>query len=227
MPTSGPAKEPARVAKTAGPVLLTGFEPFGGDAINPSWEVAARLHGETIAGYGVVAERLPCTFAGSVPALRRAMRRHRPALVIALGLAASRGAVGIERVAVNLIDARIADNAGAQPIDVPVQRGGPAARFSNLPVKAIAAALAAAGLPGEVSMSAGTYVCNQVFYALMRELARAPGRARGGFIHLPPLPGQRPAAGLALEEQLRAIRLAVQVALSTPADHTTSAGRID
>jgi pyroglutamyl-peptidase len=228
MPTAPRAARGAVVPP--GPVLLTGFEPFGGDELNPSWEVALRLAGERIGGRIVVAERLPCTFAGSLPALHRALHRHQPALVLALGLAASRSAIGIERVAINLIDARIADNAGHQPIDEPVLALGAPALFTRLPVKAIAAALQEGGYPAEVSLSAGSYVCNQVFYALMHRLAETPS-VRGGFIHLPLLPQQGPGPGrgqaLALDAQVDAVRLAIEVALTRGEDIATSAGRID
>jgi pyroglutamyl-peptidase len=172
----------------AGPILLTGFEPFGGDDVNPSWRVAEALHGETVAGARVLALRLPTEFGRSLRVLRPALRRHAPSLVVALGQASGRAGLSIERVAINLIDARIPDNAGAQPIDAPVVRGGPAAHFSTLPLKAIAAALRARGVPAEVSQTAGTFVCNQVFYGLQHALART--RVRSGFVHVPSLPEQ-------------------------------------
>lgn len=195
-------------------VLLTGFEPFGGEVINPSWEVARALHGREIAGARMVAEQLPCAFARSLPALQQALRRHRPAAVVCLGLAGSRSAVSVERVAVNLADARIADNDGAQPLDQPVCAGGPAAHFLRLPAKAIVARLLAEGLPAELSHTAGSFVCNQVAYGLMQALRRRPG-VPAGFIHLPPLPqqaAQHPRSQpLALDRQVRAIALAIAV----------------
>ncbi len=219
------------VPSMSAPILITGFEPFDGDRLNPSWEVARALDGRRVAGHRLVALRLPCTFADAMPALNAAIDSLRPCLVLGLGLAASRAAVSIERLAVNLIDARIPDNAGVQPIDEPVVAEGPAAYFTSLPVKALHAALHEAGLPVEVSHSAGTFVCNQVFYTLMHRLRAWPGLS-GGFIHLPPLPEQaarypgcRP---LALDEQVRAILLAVTVALTRPAEHHQhSTGRID
>lgn len=211
-------------------ILLTGFEAFGGDTLNPSREVARALDGRRIAGRRVVGRCLPCTFEAALPALNEAIDELRPALVIGLGLAASRAAVSIERVAINLVDARIADNAGAQPIDQPVLAGAPAAYFASLPVKAIHAGLREAALPAEVSHSAGTFVCNQVFFGLMHRL-RAWPQAKGGFIHLPPLPeqaaryiGSRP---MALDEQVRAVQLAITIALTRQADLALSAGTID
>jgi pyroglutamyl-peptidase len=210
-------------------LLLTGFEPFDGDALNPSWEVARALDGESIAGVRIVAQQLPCVFATAIGALEQALQRHRPRHVLALGLAGSRSAVSVERVAINLVDARIADNAGAQPIDEPVLHAAPAAYFSTLPVKAIVAALAGAGLPAELSFSAGSFVCNQVFFGLMHHLARHP-QVRGGFIHLPPLPAQavrHPGAQtLALADQVRALWLAIEVVLGAGPDRRDVGGTL-
>jgi pyroglutamyl-peptidase len=141
-----------------------------------------------------------------------------------LGLAASRDEVSVERVAININDARIADNAGAQPIDEPVIAGAPAAYFSTLPIKAIVAALRDADLPATVSQTAGTYVCNHVLFALMHRLRRRPA-VRAGFIHLPPL---LPAgAGLTLDRQVLAVRLALATALGQPHDLRESGGALD
>lgn len=199
-------------------ILVTGFEPFGGAALNPSGEAARALDGQSIAGQPVRGVVLPCVFAQAPRALRAAIRRHRPALVLSLGLAASRRGFHFERVAVNLIDARIADNAGAQPVDVPVAAHGPAAAFTTLPVKAMAAALQAAGPAGGhdavVSWSAGSFVCNQVFYALMR--SRVP---RAGFLHV--------GGDLAVPAIVQGVRVALAAALGRQEDLAVSAGRID
>jgi pyroglutamyl-peptidase len=193
-------------------ILMTGFEPFGREAVNPSWEVARALHGQSRGGAQITAVQLPCVFAQSLPALRQAIRRHRPQLVLCLGLAGSRSAISLERVAVNLCDARIADNAGAMPAGTPVVAGGPAACFTRLPVKALVQRLRQAGLPAELSLSAGSFVCNQVFYGLMHALRRQP-QVPAGFIHLPPLPAQAAAhpgsTPLALAEQVRGLALVV------------------
>jgi pyroglutamyl-peptidase len=209
--------------------LVTGFEPFDGDAVNPSWQIAQALHGQRLHGATVQAEQLPCTFEQSVPALQAALRRHRPQLVLALGQA-SRPAISLERVALNVIDARIPDNAGAQPIDEPVRAGAPAAYFGTLPVKAMLAALRKAGIGAEVSQTAGTFVCNQVFFALMHALRRRPG-VRGGFVHVPLLPGQAAARGLGegmpLDVQTAGVRLALVTALRTRVDRRLGAGQVD
>jgi pyroglutamyl-peptidase len=198
-------------------ILLTGFEPFGGEVINPSWEVARSLHGQVIAGATVHARCLPTTFAGAPRALADAMAVVKPELAIALGQASGRSEISIERVAVNLIDARIPDNAGERPQDVPVLADAPPAYFSTLPVKAIRNGLRAAGHPSGRSLTAGAFVCNQLFFELQHRLA---GRGlRSGFIHLPALPEQAartlptvPSMGLAA--QIDAIKLAIAIALS-------------
>jgi pyroglutamyl-peptidase len=196
------------------PVLVTGFEPFGGEALNPSARVAQALHGRTIDGVPVIGAVLPCVFGAAIDALRDALERHRPQLVLALGQAAGRSALSLERVAINVDDARIPDNAGVQPVDTPVVAKGPAAHFTTLPVKAMVAALRAAGHPAELSHSAGTFVCNHVFYGLQHAL-RARRSARSGFMHLPLLPEQARAGqpSLALAAMIDGTALALATAL--------------
>lgn len=199
-------------------ILLTAFEPFGGDPVNPSLLIARQLHGQTIAGARVVAVELPCVFHQALTVLEEALERTRPtlAVAVALGLAAGREGLSIERVAINVDDARIPDNAGAQPVDQPIALKGPAAWFSTLPIKAIAAALNQAGVPASVSQTAGTFVCNHVFYGLQQRLAGTG--VRSGFIHVPLLPEQaerypgKPV--LSLDAQVRGVRLALEVALT-------------
>ena len=169
-------------------ILLTGFEPFGGQSLNPSWEVASALQGLQLPGAQVVAMQLPCVFAQALPALQQALTQHTPDIVLALGQAEGRCDLSVERVAINVMDARIPDNAGAQPIDVPVIAGGPAAYFSTLPIKSLVAGLKAAGFPASVSQTAGTFVCNQVFYGLQHALVGQG--VHSGFMHLPLLPEQ-------------------------------------
>lgn len=165
-------------------VLLTGFEPFGGASRNPSGEIALAWHGRDVAGARVVGAVLPCVFGRARRELDQLLRRHRPSVVLCLGVAAGRAAITPERVAINVDDARIPDNACRQPIDHPVVRGGPVAYWSTLPVKAIVADLRARGLPAEVSQTAGTFLCNHVFYALMYAIRRRTG-VRAGFVHVP------------------------------------------
>lgn len=206
-------------------VLLTGFEPFAEAAVNPSWQAVRALHGRRIAGHRVVARELPVAFGESSKRLRAAIRDTRPAAVLCVGLAASRDAISLERVAINLDDARIPDNAGRQPIDAAIVEGGPAAYFTTLPIKAIHAAIGAAGLPVEVSQTAGTYVCNHVFYGLMHALRRRRG-VRAGFVHVPPAMDAS-ARGLPLDAIVEALRIAVRVTLTTSEDTRVSAGAVD
>lgn len=206
-------------------VLLTGFEPFGGAASNPGWQAVRALHGTRIAGHRIVARELPVEFGESLKRLRAMIREVRPDVVICVGLAASRGAVSLERIAINLDDARIPDNAGRQPIDTAIVEGGPAAWFSSLPIKAIHAAIGAAGIPVEVSQTAGTYVCNHVFYGLMHALRRRR-RVRAGFIHVPPTTDTDP-RGLPPDAIVKALRIAVRTTLATNEDARVSAGAID
>ncbi|RMI07058.1 pyroglutamyl-peptidase I, partial [Cellulomonas triticagri] len=176
-------------------VLLTGFEPFDGQEVNASWaavrEVAAGWDAEA-EGATLVTALLPVSFARAPGALDALLAEHAPDLVVAVGEAGGRSAVSVERVGLNVQDARIPDEDGAQPVDSPVVADGPAAYFSTLPVKACLAAVLAADVPGEVSSTAGTYVCNTLAYVVGDRLAAgagAPG-ARGGFVHVPRLPEQ-------------------------------------
>jgi pyroglutamyl-peptidase len=208
-------------------VLVTGFDAFGGDALNPSWLVAQALHRRQIAGHRVVAAQLPTVFDESLAVLGGLVRQHRPALVVCLGLAAGRASLSLERVAININDARIADNADAQPVDTPVVPGGPAAYFSTLPIKAMLVALQQAGVAAEVSQTAGTFVCNHVFYGLMHQLATGRGlrKVRGGFIHVPALPGQA-AVSMPLDEMVRGLQLALRCALALQGDIRHGAGAV-
>ena len=210
-----------------GTVLLTGFDPFGGDAVNPSWLIASALHRRQIGGHRVLAAQLPTQFSASVPRLKALLKAHRPALVICLGLASGRAALSLERIAINVDDARIADNAGAQPVDTPVVPGGPAAYFTSLPIKAMRQAIQAAGVPAEVSQTAGTFVCNHIFYALMHALATTRGlaRTRGGFIHVPMLPEQG-APSLPLQAMVDGLRVGIRTALATAQDVQAGGGAI-
>ena len=213
-------------------VLLTGFEPFDQDLINPSWEASRQLDGVRLSeDVHIVARRLPCAFATAGACLTRLIAEFDPVMVIATGLAPGRSDFSMERVAINVNDARIPDNAGNQPVDAPVVDKAPAAYFSTLPIKAMVRHLRDAGIPASVSNTAGTFVCNHVFYALMHRLARraAPG-VRGGFIHIPALPqqaAQHPGmASMALETQVTGIREAIRTAMTVQQDLLENAGQL-
>lgn len=210
-------------------ILLTGFDPFGGEPINPSWEAVRALHGKRIGGHRVVARQLPTEFAASLRLLQAAMREVKPAIVLGVGQAGGRPQLSLERVAINLQDARIPDNAGAQPVDEAVIADGPAAYFSTLPVKAMLEALLLAGLPAEISHSAGTYVCNHIAYAMLHLASKRRG-VRAGFIHIPYLPAQaarrRGAASMAQAEVERGLRIALLAAVATTIDRKLRGGSI-
>jgi len=212
-------------------ILLTGFEPFGGERVNPSWQVAQALHGVRLGEAEVVALQLPCVFGAALAPLAQALQALQPTLVLSLGQAAGRCDLSVERIAINVDDARIADNHGASPIDQPVVAGGPAAYFSTLPIKAIVAALRAQALPASVSQTAGTFVCNHVFYGLMHLLREHPG-VRGGFMHVPLSTAQashhrgQPSMSLAAMEQ--GVHLALAAALQHQGpDLALAAGALD
>jgi pyroglutamyl-peptidase len=209
-------------------VLLTGFEPFGGERINPSGELARALDGETINGHRVIAAILPVAFAATVPALEALLETHRPALVLATGQAGGRSELAIERVAANLVDARIADADGMQPIDEPVVADAPAAYFSTLPVKAMLARLRVLGIPASLSQSAGLYVCNQVFFALAHLVATRYRGTRAGFVHVPWLPEQaarhQGQPSMALETMIAGVRAAIECAVATRRDLRIAGG---
>ena len=206
-------------------ILLTGFDAFGGASLNPSWLAAQALHGCQIAGHRVVAAQLPTVFDASLHRLKALLKQHQPALVLCVGQAGSRRAISLERVAINVNDAPLADNVGAQPVDTLVVPGAPAAYFTSLPIKAMLAALQRAEVAAEVSQTAGTFVCNHVFFGLMHELAtQHPLRhTRGGFVHVPYLPEQG-APSMALDEMVRGLRLALRCALHTNGDAALGAG---
>lgn len=211
-------------------VLVTGFEPFDADTVNPSWEVARALDGWQSSGAHVHAVQLSCVFGQAMTQLDAAIGQRQPQLVICLGLAGGRNEVSLERVAINIDDARIPDNNGQQPVDDAIVAEGPTAYFSTLPIKAIVRDLQATGLPGAVSNTAGTFVCNHVFYGLMHRLAQRPGTARGGFVHLPCLPEQAAlypnAPTLPLNTQIQAVRSVIETALAVNVDIRETAGRL-
>lgn len=208
-------------------VLVTGFDPFGGSAVNPSWDAIHALDGRMVGGHRIIGAELPTVFGASLQRLEALMDQHQPRLVICTGQAGGRGAISLERVAINVNDARIPDNAGAKPIDVPIVPDGPAAYFATLPIKAMLQALLDAGVRAEVSQTAGTFVCNQTFYGLMHLLARPRWQGvRGGLIHVPWLPEQGQPSML-LKDIVRGLELAIACALSTRDDIRKEAGALN
>ncbi len=204
-------------------VLLTGFEPFNGATINPAWEAVRALEGWQGDGFQVEVRQLPCVFGDANEDLAALIDELHPDVVIAVGQAGGRPDISVERVAINVDDAAILDNGGQQPVDAAIAQGGPSAYFSTLPIKAIVRALRERSVLASVSQTAGTFVCNHVFYGLMHHAAAQPQPIKAGFIHVPFLPEQAAARAdappsMALEDIIAGIKLAVEVTLSVDAD---------
>lgn len=189
-------------------LLITGFDPFGGEAVNPAWEAVSRLP-ETIGDYRLTKLQIPTIFETAADTVLAAAKLDPPDVILCVGQAGGRDAVTPERIAINCTDARIPDNAGDQPAEQPVLPGGPDGIFSTVPVRSMADAICAAGLPGKVSNTAGTFVCNDTLYRLLHYYAGS--NVRVGFIHVPHLPGQAKAGApsLPLADIIAALSAAV------------------
>lgn len=209
--------------------LVTGFDPFGGDEVNPSSLAVGKLR-KRIGRLAIQTATLPTSYARSANVLREAISKTRPDIVLCVGQAGGRTELCLERVAINVQDARIRDNDGKQPIDKPVIPGGPAAHFATLPIKACVAALRKAGLPAAVSNTAGTFVCNHIFYALMDMVSAQARPPRGGFLHIPYVPDQAARLGgapsMAVGDIVRGIEIILEVSAARTTDMRTIEGRI-
>ncbi|MDQ2740799.1 MAG: pyroglutamyl-peptidase I [Chloroflexota bacterium] len=199
-------------------ILLTGFEPFGSNDRNPAGEIVQVLDGTKVAGFGIEGAVLSVSADGVGDDLFAAIERTQPDVVLSLGLAGGRTGLSAERVAINVLDFDIPDNAGVHLTDQPIVPGGPGACFATIPIRRISDAWTEAGIPGAVSNTAGTYICNQVLYLALHAAPRHGYRA--GFIHLPYLPAQvvgeksdRPS--MAMDLMLRGITMAIE-ACQTP-----------
>ena len=186
-------------------LLITGFDPFGGESVNPSWE-AVKLLPDTIGEYELCKLQIPTVFGLAAQSVLKKAAEIQPDVIISVGQAGKRDAVTPERIGINVRDARIADNAGSRPKDESITPDGPDAYFSTLPVKAMAAAITAAGLPGSVSNTAGTFVCNDVLYSLLHHYRGTAIRC--GFIHVPWLPEQGN-PNLPLADTIKALTAAI------------------
>ena len=203
-------------------ILLTAFEPFGGERVNAALEAVARVP-DRLGDTEIVRLTVPTEFDRSIETVLAAVERELPEAVLCLGQAAGRAALTPERVAINCRDARIPDNAGYQPADEPVVPGGPAACFATLPVKAMVRAMEAAGVPAALSNTAGTYVCNNLMYGLLHHLARVRPEIRGGFLHVPVTPEQAAASGrdlpsLPAEDTARGLCAAISAIAAAPGE---------
>lgn len=211
-------------------VLVTGFDPFGGEPINPAWESVKELAKIESDQYKVEVRQIPTVFDKSIEHLYAAIEETKPDIVLCIGQAGGRGDLSIERVAINVNDARIADNEGNQPIDTPIVEHGPAAYWSTLPIKSMVHELQQQGIPASISQTAGTYVCNHVFYGLMHYVAENKAAIRGGFIHIPYLPEQAARQSgqpsMALETIVKGLRVAIEAVISHDQDMVVSGGQI-
>ncbi|OPG15128.1 pyroglutamyl-peptidase I [Ferroacidibacillus organovorans] len=212
-------------------VLVTGFEPFGGETINPALEVIEALSGRALDGHDSVrifTAKIPTVFGQAIDVLEKEMEKISPSVVICIGQAGGRCHITPERVAINIDDARIPDNGGNAPVDVPVVTGGPVAYLSDLPIKRMVQAMQEAGIPATVSNSAGTFVCNHLFYGLMHLLKTKYKRIRGGFVHIPYLPSQvvqRELPAMNLSDMVHGLEICVRVAVEHALDVPLTAGK--
>jgi len=201
-----------------GRVLLTGFEPFGGEAVNPAARAVSKLAGKSIDGYEIIARVIPTVFGKSAQAVQDAIREFEPEVVISVGQAGGTHSIRVERLALNLDDGSIPDNEGNQPRDSAIVPDGPVAYWSTLPVRAIVETLTGNMIPAYISYSAGTYVCNHVFYATSHFVAANKLPIKVGFIHVPYLPEQvvrKPHVPSMSEEMIvQALEIAVAVSVS-------------
>ena len=202
-------------------VLVTGFDPFGGESINPAWE-AVKVIKDEIAGAEIVKMQIPTVVGKSIAKIHDKMVEINPDIVIAVGQAGGRFGVTPERVAINVTDARIPDNEGNQPMDEPIFADGDAAYFSNLPVKAMVQEIKNAGYPTSLSNTAGTYICNHVMYGILYYIQKEFPNVRGGFIHVPFAASQvvnKPnTPSMAIADITAAIEAAIKAAVEHQAD---------
>lgn len=210
-------------------VLVTGFDPFNNDTINPSWE-AVKLLKENIAGADIVKLQVPTVFYNSIRLIREAMDREQPDVVLSVGQAYGRGDITPERVGINLSDASFPDNEGCQPTDEPIFDDGADGYFSTLPNKAMVEAIRAKGIPASVSTTAGTFLCNHVLYGVQYHIRRDFPGTRSGFIHIPCLPSQtvtmRGMPSMSLADDVTALEAAIEAIVTNERDITAVGGTI-
>lgn len=209
-------------------VLLTGFDPFGGDKVNPANE-AVKCVSDNVNGVEVVKLEVPTVFHKSIDVVAKAIEEEKPDAVLCIGQAGGRFDLTPERVAINLDDARIADNEGNQPIDVKIFEDGEPAYFATLPIKAMVASIRNAGVPSSVSNTAGTFVCNHLMYGVLYTLAKKYQGVRGGFMHVPFIPEQvinrANTPSMALADIVKGIEAAITAIAENDKDISTAEGR--
>ena len=209
--------------------LITGFDPFGSDVINPSYEAVKRLDDE-IQGVQIIKKQIPTVFKKAIKKLEEYIQEYEPDFVICVGQAGGRFEITIERVAINMDDARIADNEGNQPIDEPIMQDGEKAYFSNLPIKAVVAKLQENNIPSNVSNSAGTFVCNHIMYGLLYMIDKSYNHIKGGFIHVPFIPeqviGKKNSPYMTLEELTKGLSIAIETIITCKVEIKMTGGAI-
>ncbi|MDU5110619.1 MAG: pyroglutamyl-peptidase I [Clostridium sp.] len=210
-------------------ILITGFDPFGGENINPALEAVKKLP-DTILGQEVIKIEIPTVFRKSLEKIEENIEKHNPDVVISVGQAGGRFGVTPERVAINMDDARIKDNEGNQPIDISIYEDGEAAYFSNLPIKAMVKEMTDNGIPASVSNSAGTFVCNHVMYGILYLVDKKYPNIRGGFIHVPYIPSQvttKPnTPSMSIDDISKGLELSIKAIIENSSDIKTVGGTI-
>lgn len=210
-------------------ILLAAFDPFGGELVNPALEAVKKVR-DIIEGCAVVKVEIPTVFHQSIRVLEEKIRQTDPSIILVVGQAGGRPAISVERIGINIDDARIPDNQGKQPLDEKIVSGGPEAYFSNLPIKAMTNSIRQAGIPATVSNTAGTFVCNHILYGLLHHIHREKPKARGGFIHVPFIPSQvTDKAGqpsMALGDITKALEAALSAAVLNIEDIQTEEGSL-
>ncbi|MCL1787248.1 MAG: pyroglutamyl-peptidase I [Defluviitaleaceae bacterium] len=205
-------------------ILVTGFDPFGGEHINPAWEAVKLLPGQ-IDGVVVVTYQIPTVFGKSIDVLLAAIEKESPDAVICVGQAGGRPNITVERVAINCDDAPLDDNEGGRPADCPVVAGAPAAYFSTLPIKAMVVEMLAAGIPAAVSNTAGTFVCNHLMYGALHHAATQRPHMKTGFVHIPYLPQQTVSSpSMSVDNVVAGLMCMVKTIVDVNEDVATSGG---
>lgn len=210
-------------------ILITAFDPFGGECINPALEGVMSLP-DNILGNEIIKKEIPTVFNKSLKVIEESIEENNPDIIICIGQAMGRSSITPERVAINVNDALILDNEKNQPIDERIFEDGDNAYFSNLPIKAITKALQEAGIPSTISNSAGTFVCNHVMYGVLYLINKKYKDKKGGFIHIPALPSQvvnKPNyPSMSLEHIVEGLKLAIKVCIEKEDDDKFIGGSI-
>ena len=210
-------------------ILITGFDPFDGESINPALEAVKKLP-DTILDQEIIKIEIPTVFRKSLEKIEENIQKHNPDVVISIGQAGGRFGITPERVAINIDDARIKDNDGNQPIDISIYEDGEAAYFSSLPIKAMVKKMNDNGIPASVSNTAGTFVCNHVMYGILYLIDKKYPNIRGGFIHVPYIPSQvttKPnTPSMSIDDIAKGLELSIKAVIENSSDIKTVGGTI-